>query len=229
MILAIDTGTRQVGLALATATDVLAEHSWRTSDNHTRELAPAVERVLRQSGVPPGELRAIAVAIGPGSFTGLRIGLGLAKGMALARDIPLVGVPTLDIVATAQPVLDGKLLAVLQAGRGRIAICEYRLEGRKWQAVSEGSLTTWEGVLELLAGENIYVCGEVDAAGRKVLRGRARVAQPALNVRRPACLAQIAHSRLKSGDVDDAATLAPRYLHLPTVTAPGTERVTELQ
>ena len=62
--------------------------------------------------------------LGPGSFTGLRIGLALAKGMALARHLPVIGVPTLDILAAAQPVREENLVAILLAGRGRLA---YRL------------------------------------------------------------------------------------------------------
>ena len=223
MILAIDTATRQVGIALALETEVLAEHNWRTENNHTRELAPAVERVLRRAGVTAADLRAIGVAIGPGSFTGLRIGLGFAKGLAIANNCALVGIPTLDIVASAQPEFSGALLAALQAGRERIAIAEYAWEDTRWRAQAEVEITTWEAVVATL-DESVYVCGEIDETGRALLRGKAHFAPPALNVRRAGILTGLARARLATGAEDDAATLAPLYFHHPSVTPPQSTR-----
>lgn len=223
MILAIDTATRQVGIALALETEVLAEHNWRTENNHTRELAPAVERVLRRAGVTAADLRAIGVAIGPGSFTGLRIGLGLAKGLAIANNCAVVGIPTLDIVASAQPEFSGTLLAALQAGRGRIAIAEYAWEDTSWRAQAEVEITTWEAVVAAL-DEFVYVCGEIDKTGRSLLRGKAHFAPPSLNVRRASILAGLARARLAAGAADDTATLAPLYFHQPSVTPPQSTR-----
>ncbi|HJL70396.1 MAG TPA: tRNA (adenosine(37)-N6)-threonylcarbamoyltransferase complex dimerization subunit type 1 TsaB, partial [Anaerolineales bacterium] len=119
MLLAIDTATERASLALDDGAEILAEYNWRSANNHTVELSPQVEHMLRNAGVRADALEALAVALGPGSFTGLRIGLAFAKGFALAHALPLLGVPTLDIVAHAQPPLDGVLLAVLSAGGGR--------------------------------------------------------------------------------------------------------------
>ncbi|MFQ5408580.1 MAG: tRNA (adenosine(37)-N6)-threonylcarbamoyltransferase complex dimerization subunit type 1 TsaB [Anaerolineales bacterium] len=226
MILAVDTATRRVGLALADENEILAEHYWRTADNHTRELAPAVARALRRADVQPAQLRAVAVAIGPGSFTGLRIGLGFAKGIALAHNIALVGVPTLDIVAQAQPAFDGTLIAALQSGRGRIAAGRYQWQAG-WHALAPAEITTWEAVVENLPGEPVYICGEIDAAGRKLVQSRAQLAPATLNVRRAGVLAEIGRARFNAGDVDDPATLAPDYLHLPTVTPPRARPASE--
>src|SRR5512137_2087890 len=120
MFLAIDTATRQISLALHDGHSVVAEQSWRTADYHTVELAPQTALLLRRAGTDPARLAGVAVAIGPGSYTGLRIGLGLAKGLALAHDLPLCGVPTFDILMRAQPPWEGKMVAILQAGRRRI-------------------------------------------------------------------------------------------------------------
>ncbi len=98
---------------------------WQAHARHTVELAPAIHDLLRRSDIAPSQLQVIAVALGPGSFTGLRIGLAIAKGMALALHIPMVGIPTLDVVAAAQPVRDLPMVAVLQAGRGRLAVVWY--------------------------------------------------------------------------------------------------------
>ena len=89
MILAIDTATRWAGLALHDGTAVIAEYGWRCLNNHTIELSPAIEDMLSRVDKSINDLDGIAVAIGPGSYTGLRVGLALAKGMALANQIAL--------------------------------------------------------------------------------------------------------------------------------------------
>ena len=212
MILALDTSTRWISLALADENSVLAEHTWRTTNNHTAELAPEIERTLRASGTSTAELRAVAVALGPGSFTGIRIGMGLAKGLALAHKMDLIGVPTLDIIAFAQPLFDGTLLAVLQVGRGRIAAAQYHIRDTGWEAATTTVITTWDDLIAGTDGNNIYVCGEIDEAARSIISGRVRLAPAALNVRRAACLAEIAQGCLVDGKFFDPSTLAPIYL-----------------
>ncbi|NJN55891.1 MAG: tRNA (adenosine(37)-N6)-threonylcarbamoyltransferase complex dimerization subunit type 1 TsaB, partial [Anaerolineae bacterium] len=84
MILAIDTATRWLGLALHNGTAVQAELGWRCQNNHTIELAPAIENLFQQTSITPADLSAITITIGPGSYSALRVGLALAKGLALA-------------------------------------------------------------------------------------------------------------------------------------------------
>jgi tRNA threonylcarbamoyladenosine biosynthesis protein TsaB len=215
MLLAIDTATQRASLALDDGVEILAEHNWLCVNNHTMELAPQVEHMLRTAGVRADALEALAVALGPGSFTGLRIGLAFAKGLALANALPLLGVPTLDIVAYAQPKRDGSLLAVLSAGRGRIAVGAYRWNEVGWQADGPARITYWDGVLRGLGSENVSVCGEIDAAARDILGEQVSFAPAPLNVRRAACLIAIARQRLVSGQTDDPNALTPLYLSAP--------------
>src|SRR5258706_13887175 len=125
MLLAIDTSTAQVGLALYDGTQVLSEMTWITRQHHTTELAPALSGLLSRCAVSMDMISALGVAVGPGSFTSLRVGLSLVKGIALARHIPVIGVPTLDIIAAGQPAGKRPLVAVIQAGRTRIAFGVY--------------------------------------------------------------------------------------------------------
>src|SRR5574338_1026705 len=104
MLLAVDTSTAQVGLAIYDGSQVISEYAWRSSQRHTVELAPAVFELLTRCGLKMDDIRALGVALGPGSFTSLRVGLSLVKGLALSKHIPLVGIPTLDILAAAQPL-----------------------------------------------------------------------------------------------------------------------------
>ncbi len=216
MILAIDTATRNVSLALHDGDAVIAEAMWRSADHHTVEMAPALYALLSQAKVAPTDLSALAVTLGPGSYTGLRIGMSLAKGLSLAADppLPIIGIPTLDVVAAAQPHIVECLCAVLQAGRGRVDAGLYRWQAGSWQAVGSPFLATWSALVERLA-EPAQVAGEIDRAGREtlaVLGDRVIIASGALGVRRASFLAELAYRRLQCGGSADPATVAPIYL-----------------
>ena len=216
MLLAIDTSTAQIGLALYNGASVPGELVWQSRLHHTEQLAPALAWLLERVGVTMDVVKALGVATGPGSFTALRVGLAFVKGLSLARHLPLVGVPTLDIVATSVPLSDQKLAAVLQAGRGRLAVGWYAPAESGWQA--EGpALTTTAGELEKTIHKPVIICGELTAEERQVLARRFKnvtLASPAQCVRRPGVLAEIAWNRWQAGLTDAAASLAPTYLHV---------------
>ncbi|HSO27286.1 MAG TPA: tRNA (adenosine(37)-N6)-threonylcarbamoyltransferase complex dimerization subunit type 1 TsaB [Anaerolineales bacterium] len=215
MLLALDTSTRTIGIALYDSEELLAETVWRSHNYHTRELAPAVQDLMAKSDVTIDQLQAAAVALGPGSFTGLRIGLAFAKGLALVRRIPLIGIPTLDIVAQAQPVVDFPLVSVLRAGRGRLAVGWYSAQRGAWQAEGDVSVLTTEELFERIDALTM-VAGELTEDERRLLnrkRKLIRLASPAASLRRPGFLAELAWRRWQSGSTDDPATLAPIYLH----------------
>jgi tRNA threonylcarbamoyladenosine biosynthesis protein TsaB len=216
MLLAVDTSTAQVGLALYDGTQILSEMTWVTRQHHTVELAPALSGLLSRCGVSINMVNALGVAIGPGSFTSLRVGLSLVKGIALARHIPVIGISTLDVLAMAQPEGKNPLVAVIQAGRKRIAFGWYKCMKNGWQA--EGQVRS--GTIDELADEiqkPTYVAGELSSDDRnRLARKRVNVllASPANCVRRPSILADLAWARWQKNDVDDAASLAPIYLHV---------------
>jgi tRNA threonylcarbamoyladenosine biosynthesis protein TsaB len=222
MLLAIDSATRQLSLALHDGNRVLAETSWLTHNNHTVELAPAIQQVLAGIGVTTADLTALAAAQGPGSFNGLRIGISLAKGMAMALRLPLFTVPTLDIVAAAQGHFDGALLAVAEAGRGRVVAGTYGWREGRWQGNEDVRIAGWSALIEQVTGPTL-VAGEIDAAARELLmeQGRAfTLAAPAANVRRASFLAELALQRQRDGDPGDPLRAVPFYLHQPGVPHP---------
>jgi tRNA threonylcarbamoyladenosine biosynthesis protein TsaB len=215
MILAIDTSTQWMGIALLQDAQILYEKVWRTSRRHTVELAPAIQEAVQDCGLQISDLEAIGVALGPGSFTSLRIGLAVAKGLALTQRIPVVGIPSLDITAAGLPVRDVPLIAVLRAGRERLAACTYLAENDRWKSSGEISITTPQE-LESAIDSPTLVCGELEPEERRILERRWRNAllpDPADCVRRPARLAVLTAERFKAGQVDDVVTLAPIYLH----------------
>lgn len=218
MLLALDTSSRMVGIALYDGIQVLSEYLWSSPDYHTVELAPAVADMLEKCGVKPGDLSALGVALGPGSFTGIRVGLALAKGMAFVHHIPLIGVPTLDILAAAQPIKQVPMAAVVRAGRARLAVSWYRLEKNRWKSNSPVQVLTVQELSEQIQ-EPTLVCGELSGEEIRLLRRKRRLvirASPAHSVRRPSFLAELAWQRLRLGQVDDVAVLSPIYLHYNT-------------
>ena len=217
MLLAIDTATRNVGIAVYDGVQVLSEVIWTSQDYHTVELSPAIAETLSRAGQQIENLTLQAVAIGPGSFTGLRIGLSVAKGIALARHLPIIGVPTLDIVAESQPVSAGiPLAATLQVGRGRLAVGWYYVADGHWQL--KPPIEIMDALkLTRLIDEPTLVCGELNEEQQRTLARKYKnviLASPAQSVRRPALLAELAWKRWQSGDVDDPATLYPTYLNI---------------
>ncbi|MDD2921098.1 MAG: tRNA (adenosine(37)-N6)-threonylcarbamoyltransferase complex dimerization subunit type 1 TsaB [Anaerolineales bacterium] len=216
MLLAIDTSTAQVGLALYDGNQILGEMTWTTKRHHTTELAPALAGLLARSGATMNLVNALGVAIGPGSFTSLRVGLSLAKGIALARHIPLIGIPTLDIIASAQPLGKHPLITVIQAGRKRIAIGAYENTENRWQFQGQVRSATIDELADQLEAPT-YIAGELSPEDRNRLshkKSHALLASPINSVRRPSILADLAWKRWKNNDVDNAAALAPIYLHV---------------
>jgi tRNA threonylcarbamoyladenosine biosynthesis protein TsaB len=216
MLLAIDTSTAQIGLALYDGATVPGELIWQSRAHHTEQLAPALAGLLDRVGVTMDSVRALGVAIGPGSFTSLRVGLAFVKGLTLARHLSLIGIPTLDIVAASVPLSDRKLAAVLQAGRGRLAVGWYKPTGSGWQAYGPATTMT-AGELEKKIRKPVIVCGELTAEDRQRLARKFKnvvLASPAQCVRRPGVLAEIAWNRWQAGKTDAAASLAPIYLHV---------------
>lgn len=220
MLLALDTSTRQAGVALYDdKRGLLAEYNWLSANRHTEELLPAVAHVMAQAGLSPRDLTAVGVALGPGSFTGLRVGLAAAKGLALAHGLSLVGVSTLDFTAyphQAQPV---PVAALVQAGRGRVYWAPYAHGPAGWAAQEPPGLATVEAIAYKIVRATVFV-GEVTPAMQETLtrflgRARAHFLPPALAARRAGYLAELAWGRLQAGQTDDPATLSPIYLQQP--------------
>lgn len=212
-LIAIDTSTQTSGLALYDGLQVLAEQTWRGGQHHSVDLAPAIERLLASVDLGPADLQVVAAASGPGSYTGLRIGLALAKGLALAHKLDLLAVPTLDVLAAGQPPSELPLAAVLQAGRGRLAVGRY-LYKQGWQAQSEPELMTAEELSESIAKPTL-ISGELSEDDRRALGRKYKNAvlqTPAWALRRPALLAELAWTRWQAGERTAPQGLAPDYL-----------------
>ncbi|HEX2324992.1 MAG TPA: tRNA (adenosine(37)-N6)-threonylcarbamoyltransferase complex dimerization subunit type 1 TsaB, partial [Chloroflexota bacterium] len=124
-MLALDTASASGGVALVRGRAVLGEACWQVGGQQTSEVLPAAVRLWERAGISAADLDAVAVSAGPGSYTGLRVGFSLAKGMALARGLPVVAIPTLEAVAFQHRDAAARLCAVVDAGRGQLYVARF--------------------------------------------------------------------------------------------------------
>ncbi|MDP2919048.1 MAG: tRNA (adenosine(37)-N6)-threonylcarbamoyltransferase complex dimerization subunit type 1 TsaB [Dehalococcoidia bacterium] len=221
MLVAIDTSTDTASLALVREGLVVAEITWRTDKNHSVQLLPNLEHLLKLVGTGAKSLTAVIVAKGPGSFNGLRVGISAAKGLAFSLNIPIVGVNSLEVTAyqyaeTALPVCP-----VLNARRGEIATALYQKQASGWKQLRENYITDVEKLCAEITERTLF-CGEyvqeISSRLLLLLPGKTVIASPTTDLRRAAYLAELGVKRLASGDTDNVATLQPVYLRLPAIT-----------
>jgi tRNA threonylcarbamoyladenosine biosynthesis protein TsaB len=217
-LLAIDASTEQASLALFDG-EATAELSWPAGRNQTTAMLAEIARLAHLAGCDPhANLGCVAIATGPGMFNGLRVGMSVAKGLALASDLDLIGVPTLAIAAHPFAVNARPVVAAAAAGRKRLL----------WQRFQAADLTPdspptngvfSEFLADLNAGEpGAIVTGELTTVQWTALRDISSVtAAPApAHLRRAGALAAIGWERWKRGEIDDPVTLEPTYLHAAT-------------
>ena len=209
MLLAIDTATSRASIALHDGQVLRSECTWEAANRHTVTLAARIVQSLEASELTSTDLTAVAVCIGPGSYTGVRIGVALAKGMAVAQQLPLIGVPSLDILVAAQPADDRPLYAVFAAGRKRAGFARYGWIDGGWHAETEVAIATWAEFFAQI-DEPALLVGEIETADLPA-DAPFTLPAPAWHLRRAGFLADMAWTRLRAGQTDDPATLQPLY------------------
>lgn len=221
--LAMDTSSDYAGLALSRQGGVLAEMTWKTGQNHTTDLLPALVSLLERARTSLDSVDGIAVALGPGSFNGLRVGISTAKGLAFALGVPLVGVSTLEVEAFPFACYGLPVCAVHDAGRGEIATALFQSRDGNWQELEAPHITTLEGLIAEVSQPTVF-CGELTSAMISDLESRlgtlACVPSPAAALRRAGLLAELGWQRLSAKRFDDPTTLEPIYLRRPPITTP---------
>lgn len=225
LILALDTATPVTGVALldekTTRFEIIANQGFQ----HSRMLLQLVDIVLKQSSVTVNDLDAFAVTTGPGSFTGLRIGLATAKGLAMAAGKALVGVPTLDAMASAIGWTESLLCPLLNARKGEVYTAFYRGDETMPRRITEYMALKPEQLIEMSRDlitreetERILFVGDgVPQFGSELQAAMGSVfcspPDPTMGYR-PSNAGRLARERFKNGDVDDPLTLVPIYIRL---------------
>lgn len=213
MLLALDTATQRASVALHDGMTLRAECTWESANRHTVTLLPRIVEILAASDLTAQDLTGIGVCIGPGSYTGVRIGVAVAKGLASSRKLPLVGITTLDILAAAQPQDTRSLYALFAAGRTRVGYARYRWREDRWRADTGVQVVAWDALADAVETPAILV-GEIGAKGREAvqrLSGRLEIPNPARHLRRAGYLADLAWVRLRAHQVDAPSALLPLY------------------
>lgn len=175
-LLAIETATPAQSVALVEGDRLLAELPCEARGNRGGMLLPTVDRVLKKAGLAVGDIEAVAVSIGPGSFTGLRVGLATAKGLALGAGARLVGVPTLEVLAEGYALAEGTICALLDAYRGEVYMALFRRVGAGGEGTALERLCP-DAVLapEAAASAMAEVAGPVHLIGSGAARYRERL------------------------------------------------------
>ncbi len=220
-LLAVDTSTRWAGVGLQADSGTQLETVWRSDQNHGRELMPAIMNLLEQANLKPADLTNLAVALGPGGFSAVRVGISTVIGLAMPGNLPVVGVSTHRV--EAQPFLDSAsasvpLISLLPAGRGELSWARFESP----EGEPEIGLCSAEALKELHTSQSQY-CGE----GCDLIRGQ--IDNSAILIgdsptRTPKSLLDIASERFQLGGTPPLSELRPIYARPPSVTMPKQPR-----
>jgi tRNA threonylcarbamoyladenosine biosynthesis protein TsaB len=209
LLLALDTSTRTASVALFDSQRVISETTWLAGREHSTRLLIEVESALARVGRSQNELTGLVVARGPGSFTGVRVALSVAKGIAAGLSIPAWGVSSLEVLAHAAGEVDVPVRAVVEAGRGRYATSLFVVHN----CVEAPRLARLEELIETLTEETLLI-GELTSEARQHLEQHpnARLASRAACVRRAGFLAELGWRLAEAGDPGDPQVLDALYV-----------------
>ena len=218
-ILAFETSAKAASVALMEDHKLLGESYQNTGLTHSQTLMVMAEDLLKTSGLTPQQVEAVAVAAGPGSFTGVRIGVAAAKGFAWGAEIPCYGVSTLEAMARNLSVYDGYVLPVMDARRNQVYTALFHAEKGVYERVREDRAISLqeleedmknitEPVVRVGDGSNLCYNTLLEGVNSLILPAEHRMHQRAAGV------ALVAEAMIKAGIPGDGAALTPNYLRL---------------
>ncbi len=215
MILGINTSTLEGSVALMRENGLVCEYMLNVQITHSERLLPTIDRLLQESAIRFQDLSGIAVSVGPGSFTGLRIGLATAKGLALASSLPLWGIPTLEAMARNLPFCRYPICPLLNARKGEVYWALYEFVGGELRQTEGERVSPPEVMARQIQSETVFLGdGSVDYRTKieEILRAKALFAPMATRNVRASTVAEMGMERLRMGVQDDLASLVPRYI-----------------
>ena len=219
LILGIDTATQIASVGITRGEEIIAEASNRATSNHTETLLPLIADVLARANVSLRDVAGVGVSIGPGSFTGLRIALGTVKGLAYATGQRVVGVPTLEALASAVSEWEGLVCPILDARKREVyAALFHRNRSGDLTAILPARVSTLNAVLTQISAPCLFLGDGVETYGaaiREYCGMRAQLLPFSTHHPRGAVVAKLAWARLSRGESDDVATLVPLYIRPP--------------
>jgi tRNA threonylcarbamoyladenosine biosynthesis protein TsaB len=219
LILGISTSTSRVGCAIGGHEGILGAVYSSRGKRHAETLTPAIEFLCRQTRVDLKDLGAVAVDVGPGMFTGLRVGIAAAKALAHARQLPMVGIPSLDLLAFQPRFSSRRIVCAIDAGRGEIFHAHYRQVPGGVQRITEPAVGSAEELASHLTevDEPVLLTGDGALRYRSTFAGIPKIELGDSGVAHPSAgsLVQLAHAKALREDFVTPAELTPLYLRKP--------------
>ena len=216
-ILGIDTSTMAANVAVLEDDKLICEYTINTKKTHSQKLMPMIENMLNISDIEIRDINAIGICVGPGSFTGLRIGMATAKAMAHVHNIPLVGINSLEILGSNIELSNKKICAILDAQRNQVYTCRYIFEGNKSKALEEISIKPIDDLLEELqaTNEEWVIVGEAVYKYKEKIEAISNItiASPSNHITKASSLCDLAKDKLEQNiDIHNCYDINPMYI-----------------
>ena len=219
-ILAIETATPGSSIALAEGRQIVAHAGLVDRTGHSRFVVPAIDFCFDQVGWSPQDLDGIAVDVGPGLYTGIRVGVATAQGLGATLGVPVIPVSGLDALAFEAATGHRHIWAVIDVRRGELAVASYRPVPGGVVRDSAPELVDFEGLRARLDSDpsDFLVVGDTELIADKVLSGLHRVKTGRPLYPTAAAVAELAAGRLERDDIPPPEEVRPLYLRDPDVT-----------
>jgi tRNA threonylcarbamoyladenosine biosynthesis protein TsaB len=222
MIFALNTTTKQFSLALMDNQGIVrAESLMLGAEKNYTSLMPGVQSLFKSSNTALEEIKAIAVAIGPGSFTGLRVGLSLAKGMAQGLEIPIIGISSLEAMAVQPFCMDLPICPLITSRRGEVFFAMFQKgPDNALSRLDEDASIRLEELPLLVKQTTFFIGNDFKAQGpplKEALNDRAILAPPYYWNLKASSVGAIGLDRYRNQDFDDLRDLVPSYLRPPDI------------
>ena len=221
MILAINTSTVQFGLALLTDQGiVISECLISPGSKNFKGFMPGIASLFENSSKEINELNAIIVVKGPGSFTGLRVGLSTAKGMAQGLQIPIIGVSGLEVMASQLSNTQLSICPLIDSRKGEVFFALFRNNDGSLMRVSDDQSIKIQDICSVVEGETIFIGNDFGKQGnliRELFGDKAVLAPPYLWNLRASAVGAFGLQRFSASDFDDSRDLVPSYMRPPDI------------
>lgn len=216
-ILGIDTSTMAANVAVLEDDKLICEYTINTKKTHSQKLMPMIENMLKLSDIEIKEIDAIGICVGPGSFTGLRIGMATAKAMAHVNNIPLIGVNSLEVLGANMDLCNKKICSILDAQRNQVYTCKYMIEENKSKALEDIGIMPIDDLLEKLSAteEEWVIVGEAVYKYKEKIDAISNITipSPSNNITKASSLCVVARDKFEQNrEVHNCYDINPMYI-----------------
>lgn len=216
-ILGIDTSTMAASVAVIKDNQLVCEYTINTKKTHSQKLMPMIENMLKESDLNINDIDLIGICVGPGSFTGLRIGMATAKAIAHVNNIPIVGVTSLEMLAANMNLCDKKICSILDAQRNQVYTAKFGYIGNRLVQINDTDVLEIDKLInEISSSEDDYILiGEAVYKYEEKLKDIENISipSPSHNVTKASSLCSIALEKYNQGEnIESCYTINPMYI-----------------